>query len=132
MNVIALTEDELVVEPKGLDKLWGLRSELRIPLAHVRGATADPGVADEPRGVRSPGLAVPGKYVGTFRRDGEASFWSVSDPRDNVVIQFEDEEFARAVLTVEDPAATEHAINAALLARPSALGARSAGRDHSE
>jgi hypothetical protein len=114
MNVIALTEEDLIVEPKGLDKLWGLRKELRVPLSHVRGATADAGVASEPRGVRAPGLSVPGKYVGTFRRDGEASFWSVSDPRDNIVIQFQDEEYARAVLTVEDPAATERAINTAL------------------
>ena len=114
MNVIALTEDDLIVEPKGLDKLWGFRKELRVPLSHVRGATADPGVAGEPRGIRAPGLSVPGKTVGTFHRDGEASFWSVSDPHDNIVIQFQDEEYARAVLTVEDPDATERAINAAL------------------
>lgn len=114
MNAIELTEDELIVEPKGLDKLWGLRRELRVPLAHVRGATVDEGVAEEPRGVRAPGLAVPGKYVGTFHRGGEASFWSVSDPRSNIVIQLQDEEFARVVLTVDDPAAAEHAINTAL------------------
>ncbi len=114
MNTITITDDELVIEPKGLDKLWGLRRELRVPLAHVRGATADPGVADEPRGIRAPGLAVPGKYVGTFHRDGEASFWNVSDPRDNIVIQFQNDEYARAVLTVADPATTEHDINDAL------------------
>ena len=80
----------------------------------MRGATADPGVAGEPRGIRAPGLSVPGKHVGTFHRDGEASFWNVSDPRDNVVVQLQDEEFARAVLTVDDPAAVEHAINEAV------------------
>ena len=114
MNEIALTETELVVEPKGLDRLWGFRRELRIPIAHVRGATADTGVADEPRGIRAPGLSVPGKHVGTFHRDGEASFWNVSDSRDNIVIQLQDEEFSRAVLTVADPAAAERAINEAV------------------
>lgn len=113
MNEITLTSDELVVEPRGLDKLWSFTRELRIPLAHVRGATADPGVAGEPRGLRAPGLAVPGKYAGTFHRDGEATFWNVSDPRDNVVIELRDEKYVRLVLTVADPTAEERRINAA-------------------
>jgi hypothetical protein len=114
VNTITLTDSELIIEPQGLDALWGLRRDLRIPLSHVRGATADPGVAREPRGVRAPGLALPGKYVGTFHRDGEASFWNVSDPRDNIVIQLVDEHYARTVLTVSDPVATERRINGAL------------------
>lgn len=114
MNEITVTADELVVQPRGLDKLWSFTRELRIPLTHVRGATADPGVADEPRGLRAPGLAVPGKYAGTFHRDGEATFWNVSDPRDNVVIDLQDEKFRRLVLTVADPSAEERRINAAV------------------
>lgn len=114
MNSVTVTASELVIVPQGMDKLWGLRRELRFPLSHVRGATADSGVAAEPRGLRAPGLAVPGKYVGTFHRDGEASFWNVSDPRANIVIQLHDERYVRAVLTVSDPTAAEREINSAL------------------
>lgn len=114
MNDITITADELIVEPRGLDKLWSFTRELRIPLAHVRGATADTGVADEPRGLRAPGLAVPGKYAGTFHRDGEATFWNVSDPRHNLVVELQDEKFRRLVLTVADPSGEERRINAAV------------------
>ncbi|TKV61379.1 hypothetical protein FDO65_07250 [Nakamurella flava] len=113
MNEITLTAEELVVEPRGLDKLWSFTRELRIPLTHVRGATADPGVVDEPRGIRAPGLAVPGKYAGTFHRGGEATFWNVSDPRDNLVVELRDEKYVRLVLTVADPTGEERRINAA-------------------
>lgn len=114
MNTITITGNDLVIEPHGFDKLWGFRRHLVVPLRNVRGATVDIGVADEPKGIRAPGLEVPGKVVGTFRRDGDATFWNVSDPRDNVVIQFADEDFARAVLTVADPVATEKLVNDAL------------------
>lgn len=114
MNTIAITERELTIEPRGLDKLWGFRRQITVPLEHVRGATFDSGVAAEPTGLRAPGLSLPGKHVGTFRRDGEVTFWNVSDPSRNVVIEFVDEPFDRAVLTVDDPRAVEAAINAAL------------------
>lgn len=114
MNTITLDGVELVITPRGLDKIWGFRREIRVPLAHVRGATADTGVADEPRGLRSPGLALPGKYVGTFKKEGESSYWNVSDRRRNVVIDFNDEEFARAILTVKNPAEIQRAVNAAI------------------
>lgn len=116
MNTITIKGNDLVIEPRGFDKLWGFRRELVVPLGHVRGATADNGVSDEPKGLRAPGLQVPGKVVGTFRRNGEATFWNVSDPRANVVIEFAGEDFTRAVLTVADPAATERLVNDALQA----------------
>ena len=115
MNQVRVDEGELLVTPHGLDRLWGLRRELRIPLVHVRGATYDPDVARDPKGIRAPGLALPGKWVGTFHHGGETTFWSVSDPRDNVVIELSDEEFDRVIATVEDPRATERAINAAVV-----------------
>ena len=115
MNTVTVTSTELIVEPQGLDKLWGLKRELRFPLSHVLGATADDGVAADPRGLRAPGLSIGGKTVGTFHRDGEAVFWSVDDPRSNVVIQLRDERLARVVVTVQDPAATERAVTEAPL-----------------
>jgi hypothetical protein len=90
MNTVIVDGVELVITPQGLDKVWAFRSELRVPLGHVRGATADTGVADGPRGLRAPGLAIPGKYVGTFKKDGESTYWNVSDRRRNVVIDVAD------------------------------------------
>lgn len=39
--------------------LWVFKSRLDIPLAHVRGATADLEIAKERKGIRVPGLFVP-------------------------------------------------------------------------
>lgn len=116
MNTVTLTDTTLDVEPTGLDKLWSFTRKLEIPIAHVRGATFDPGANAEPKGLRGPGLHVPGKWSGTFTRDGEKSFWNVSTPGDTIVIELAGEEhFQRLFLTVDEPRAVVDAINARVL-----------------
>ncbi|GAC68271.1 hypothetical protein [Gordonia soli] len=115
MNTVTVQGDRLIVAPRGLDKLWSFTRQLDIPLSSVRGATVDTGVRREQRGIRAPGLAIPGKYAGTFHRDGERSFWNVGDPVRNVVIELDGTgKYHRLVLTVDDPAAVEKSVNAAL------------------
>ncbi len=114
INIVTVSDTTLTVVPQGLDKLWSFTSKLEIPLAHVRGATLDPGAADEPKGLRGPGLHIPGKWSGTFTGDGEKSFWNVSDAAHTVVVQLTDEHYTRLVLTVDQPRATVDRINAAV------------------
>jgi hypothetical protein len=105
---------DLVVRVEGMDKLWALKSSLTIPLANVRGATADPGIVKDPKGVRAPGTYVPGVVVaGTFHHEGERVFWDVRDPAKAVVIELADEQYARLVVQVEDPRATVERIEKA-------------------
>lgn len=113
MNTVTVNDTTLTVEPLGLDKLWSFTKKLEIPLANVRGATLDPGAADEPKGIRGPGLGLPGKWSGTFTRDGEKSFWNVGDAARTVVVELVNEHYARLVLTVEEPRETVDRINAA-------------------
>lgn len=113
MNTVTVTDSLLIVEPRGLDKMWSFRRELQIPLAHVRGATFDPGANDEPKGLRAPGLSIPGKWAGTFNKDGDKSFWNVSGPGATVVIELADEHYARLVLTVENPRSVVDTVNVA-------------------
>ena len=117
MASISVTDDRLVIEITGLDKLWTLKSRLVIPLAHVRGATADPGIVREPKGMRTVGTRLPRVITaGTFRRHGERVFWDVRDPSRAVVIELADQEhYRRLVVEVPDPRAAvelvERAIN---------------------
>lgn len=105
----------LVIEMEGLDKLWSLKSRLEIPLANVRGATADPGMIKEPKGIRAPGTHVPGVITaGTFHIDGEQVFWDVRDPAKAVVIELADERYARLVVQVADPRETVARVEAAI------------------
>ncbi|NUW41182.1 hypothetical protein [Nonomuraea rhodomycinica] len=107
MARISIDGDSLVVEIEGLDKLWALKSRLVIPLVNVRGATADPGIVGDPKGLRAPGAHIPGVIAaGTFHRDGEKVFWDVHDPAKAVVIELADERYARLVVEVADPRAT--------------------------
>lgn len=115
MNTVTIEGGRLVVSPRGLDKLWSFTRRLDLPLSQVKGATADSGVQREPKGIRAPGLSIPGKYAGTFHRDGEKTFWNVSDPVRNVVIELDGTgKYDRLVLTVDDPGGIENTINAAM------------------
>jgi hypothetical protein len=115
MARVSIEAGELVVDVEGLDKLWALKSRLSIPLANVRGATLDPGMVRERKGVRAPGTHVPGVIVaGTFHHEGERVFWDVRDAAKAVVIELDDEQFARLVVQVEDPAATVDLVEGAI------------------
>ena len=106
MATISVQGEDLVVEMNGLDKLWSLKSKLTIPLAHVRGATVDPGILGEPKGIRAPGTHLPGVITaGTFHQDGEKVFWAVHDAQKAVVVELADEHYTRLVVEVDDPRA---------------------------
>ena len=102
MNTVTIIDNTLVVEPRGLDKFWALTRELRIPLGHVRGATVDPGAVHDYKGLRNPGLGVPGvKWAGTFTLDGERHFWNVTGSAATIVVQLADEHYDRIAQEAE-------------------------------
>jgi hypothetical protein len=112
---VSIEGGDLIVEIEGLNKVWALKSRLTIPLSHVRGATVDPGMVRESKGVRTSGTYVPGVIVaGTFRAHGERVFWDVRDAEKAVVIQLDDEEYARLIVEVDDPHAAVDLIEQAL------------------
>ncbi|GAB4081897.1 hypothetical protein GCU67_09125 [Modestobacter muralis] len=103
MTAVEIVGDALVVTTTGLDRLGSLRRRITVPLTHVRGATADPGVAREPAGIRSPGTHVPRVVTaGSHRRDGEWTFWNLRASQQAVVVELTGERFRRLVLGVDD------------------------------
>lgn len=117
MATITTDGADLVVDVHGLDKLWTLTSRLTIPIEHVRGATADPGMMSEPTGRRGPGAHIRCVIVaGTFRQDGQTVFWDVHHKDNVVVIELRDETYQRLVIEVDDPRATVDTIERALAA----------------
>ncbi|AUY48856.1 hypothetical protein [Streptomyces sp. CB01881] len=107
MANVSVTDGTLVVEIAGLDRLWAIKSRIEIPLANVRGATLDPGILREPKGIRVGGTHFPGLITaGTFRSGGEWVFWDVKNPAKAVVIELADERYSRLVIEVDDPRAT--------------------------
>ncbi len=112
MNDLQIDNGQLIAEPRGMNKLWGFHKKLEYPLSHVIGATYDPQVHNEPKGFRSPGLAMLGRWVGTFRKDGEKHFWCVKKGTSSIVISLTDEKFSRLFLTVDEPREWVDRINA--------------------
>lgn len=110
-NSVQITEDHLVVRPRGINAILSFRRELSFPLKHVRGATVDDGITDEGKGVRGPGLGLPNAWRGTFTHEGERTYWNLGRPERPLVIQLEEEQFSRLILGVADPEDLATAIN---------------------
>lgn len=106
MARITVENTALIVTVEGLDKLWALKSRLEIPLANVRGATHDPGIIRDRKGVRAPGTHLPGVITaGTWHHEGERIFWDVRNPGKAIVIELADERYTRLVVEVDNPRA---------------------------
>src|SRR5438309_6466517 len=103
---VSIEADRVRFEVEGWDKLWALKSQLEIPLAHIRSVRADP----EPargwwHGVRLPGTQIPGLLTaGSFYQSGGFVFYDVHDPERTVVIELDHEHYQRLVIEVENPA----------------------------
>jgi hypothetical protein len=105
VNVI-VQGDRVRFEVEGWDRLWALKSQLEIPLAHIRAVRADP----EPargwwHGVRLPGTQIPGLLTaGSFYQSDGFVFYDVHDPERTVVIELDHEHYQRLVIEVANPA----------------------------
>ncbi len=104
---------------EGWDKLWALKSELAIPLSHIKSVRVDP----EPargwwHGFRLPGTQIPGVLTaGTFYQSDGAIFYDVHNPDGTIVLELDHEHYTRLVIEVDDPDATAAVLTAALEAR---------------
>lgn len=107
-------DDRLLVRPVGLVRLWALSTGVDVPLSSV----VDVGVAKRKevhRGFRAPGTYLPGVMTaGTFRAKRGNALWMVGRNQEVLVIELTDERYRYLVLGVEDPAAANTALRAAL------------------
>lgn len=116
---VSIEGDRVRFEVEGWDKLWALKSQLEIPLAHITSVRADP----EPargwwHGFKMPGTQIPGVLTaGTFYQSDGAVFYDVHDPERTVVLELDHEHYTRLVIEVEHPDATVAALRVALAKR---------------
>lgn len=106
MVQIEVREDTLVIQLEGWDRVWALKSRLELPLKHVTGVSADADriAREAEEGWKVKGSRIPHKIVaGTFRQHGDTVFWDVRNPAKAIVIELEDEHYARLVVEVADP-----------------------------
>lgn len=104
---ISISDNALIIDIRGADRLWALKSRLEIPLAHVTGAgSAEAEARKWLHGVRLVGTEVPGVLAaGRFYSHGEWVFWDVHHPAKAIGIDLHDEHYSRLVIEADDPAA---------------------------
>ncbi len=112
---VSVVDGTLVVAPRGLMKLWAMKSELAVPAESVRDVRVVVDRKTIPLGLRLPGTAVPGLIIaGSYLKKGEWTFCAIRGDRPVVVIEFDDGRYARALIETRDPYATVNSTLAAL------------------
>jgi hypothetical protein len=117
---VSVQGDRVRLEVEGWDKLWTLRSQLEIPLAHIIAVRIDPDAARGFwHGFRMGGTNVPGLLTaGTFYQPGDGwVFFDVHDPEQTVVLELEHEHYRRLVIEVADPQAVVSLLRSAIGSR---------------
>lgn len=116
---ISVDGDKLCLTVEGWDKLWALKSNLEIPVDHIKDVYP---ASEVTQGVdwltiRAPGTFVPGIIAaGTFYQHGKTVFWDVHNREKAVAIELHDERYNLLVVEVADPTAAISLIKDAILA----------------
>jgi hypothetical protein len=104
---------------QGMHKMWAMRSQIEIPLAHITGVEVNhEQVRGWWHGFKLMGTDMPGLFaMGTFYYHRELVFWDVNDLDKTIIVSLEHERYKRLIIEVEEPAATAAMLNAAVVGR---------------
>jgi len=106
MATVTTTPRTLTVSLSRTERILGLLRDLEVPLSAVRAVEVVPDGPAATRGLRAPGLALPGaRKIGTWRRRGEKILVSVRRGRPAVRVHLTGQRFDTLLLGVDDPAA---------------------------
>lgn len=116
MAQIELTPTALIVHITGADRLAALKGRIEVPLDHI--AEVQPSAPEAHKawhGLKLGGTNLPGVVTaGRFLQHGELAFWDVHNPEKAILIRLRDEDYAKLVIGVDDPATTAAAISNAM------------------
>ena len=115
MATVQLTTQTLTVRLTRGEKIAGLLRDLTVPLDAVTGVEVVPDGVSALRGLRAPGLGLPSRRIGTWRRRGERTLVCVRKGQPAVRIRLGGARFDVLLVGADDAAARAAAISAALL-----------------
>jgi hypothetical protein len=117
MATIQTTPGTLRVSLTRAEKVLGLLRDLEVPLTAVRSVAVVPDGPAAVRGLRAPGLGLPGvRLIGTWRRRGSRSLISVRrGPA--VRLELSGQRFDTVLVSAEDPEAVAASVDARLPVR---------------
>ena len=104
MALLQLRRPVLSLRLTRAEKIGGLLRDLDVPISSVRDVEVVPEPLSVLRGLRAPGLALPGiRKIGTWRRSGERTLVSVRRDQPAVQVRLEGQRFS-ALLVGSDRA----------------------------
>ncbi|MBY8874950.1 hypothetical protein K7640_24275 [Micromonospora sp. PLK6-60] len=104
MATIDVGTDRIRVRLSRAEKLWALRGDLTFPRSAVREVTVEPDGLAATRGLRAPGLGLPGvRKVGTWRRRGGRELVSVRAGQPAVRITLDGQWYNSVLVGADQP-----------------------------
>ncbi|MBK5223801.1 MAG: hypothetical protein JJE52_13215 [Acidimicrobiia bacterium] len=114
MATIVVSDDVLSVRLSRGEKVAGLLGDITVPLAAITLVVTVPRGLHAPRGIRAPGLGLPGvRKIGTWRARGDRQYVSVRRHQPALRISLADQRYDTLVIGVADPEAVRRQIDAA-------------------
>ncbi|MGY1601792.1 hypothetical protein [Geodermatophilus sp. SYSU D00815] len=106
MATLQRTDDTLRITFTRAEKLGGLVRDVEVPRSAVTGATLVTDPLAELRGLRAPGLALPGvRKIGTWRRRGTRTLVSIRRDQPAVRVELTGQRYDTLLIGADDAAA---------------------------
>jgi hypothetical protein len=100
------------------EKIGGLLRDVDVPLTAIKSVTVEPDGLKAARGVRAPGLSVPGRRkVGTWRGRGHRSVVSVRRDQPAVRLRLDGHRFSELLIGAADAEAIATQLRAVIASR---------------
>jgi hypothetical protein len=114
MATVQLTPTALTVHLTRGEKIGGLLRDLEVPLSSIRGVEVVDRPLAELRGLRAPGLGLPGvRAIGTWRHRGERAYVSIRRGEPALRVRLEGERYDTVLVGTDDAARLATALSPA-------------------
>jgi hypothetical protein len=105
MATVQLTPTTLTVHLTLGEKIGGLLRDLEVPLSAVRNVDVVDRPLSDLRGLRAPGLGLPGvRAIGTWRHRGERTYVSIRRGQPAIRVRLEGERYDTLLVGADDAA----------------------------
>jgi hypothetical protein len=100
-----ISGNQVILEILGIDKMWGFKSRIIIPLNQITGVKLEKPTFGRKwwQVLRAPGIHWPGVItVGTYYYAGKRGFWDIRRPERAAVLTLHDHYYDEIVMEVTD------------------------------
>lgn len=117
MADITIKEENLIINIKDIRKIFSLENKLTIPLAHIKGVSADENGWENRASfpaIRVGGTSTPFYKGGRFLVEGNKIFYDFKKGEQAIVLMLADDKFQKLIIGVDDAQAVVSQIEQAL------------------